>query len=328
MPMSEPRSPHASVLALRTVATVFGGSGFIGRYVVKRLARRGYVIRVAARDTEAAKDLMMAGRVGQVVPLYASLSEEATLVRALEGAAVAINLTGILDEGRSGDFRRTHVEGAGAIARIAAAAGVRGLVHVSAIGADASGPSEYFRSKSAGEAAVRAAFPAAAILRPSAVFGAEDRFLNRLGRLAMLSPVMPLIGEGTRLQPVFVGDVADAILAALAAPAAGTLFELGGPRIYTMRELLTYVLHETRRERPLWPLPRGVAGLQARLGELVPGKPFSRGQLAMLSRDAVADPSLPGLPALGVTPTPLELIAPTYLDRYRPGGGAKLPVPV
>ena len=203
-------------MATRSVATVFGGSGFIGRYVVKRLAHKGFVVRVAVRDPEAALFLKTSGAVGQIVPLFASVENEATVHRAVDGAGLVVNLVGILAEGRKGDFQRVHAEGAGRVARLAAAAGVERLVHVSAIGADPGSPSAYGTSKAAGEQAVHAAFPDATILRPSIVFGPEDQFFNRFAALARLSPVMPVISGATRLQPVYVGDVADATMAALA----------------------------------------------------------------------------------------------------------------
>ena len=312
----------------RSVATIFGGSGFIGRYVVKRLAALGHVVRVAGRDTERAKDLMVAGRVGQVVPLYVSIGDEAAVARAVEGADLVVNLVGILAEKRAGDFQRLQAEGAGRIARLAAAAGVQRLVQVSAIGADAASASLYAQTKAAGEAAVRAAMPGATVLRPSLVFGAEDGFFNRFGAMAMSLPVMPVIHGDTRFQPVFVGDVADAVAAALVrADAPGQTYELGGPRIYAFRELLQYILHETKRHRLLWEVPNGLARIQARIGELVPGKPFTRDQLLLLARDNVAAAGMPGLVELGITPTPVELIVPTYLDRYRQGGGKREEVP-
>ena len=315
-------------MATRSVATVFGGNGFIGRYLVKRLAAQGHVVRVAGRNTERAKDLMTAGRVGQVVPLYVSLGNEATIRRAVEGADVVVNLVGILSESRAGDFGRVQGEGPGRIAAAAAAAGVKRLVQVSAIGAASGSESQYARSKAQGEQAVLAAFPGATILRPSIVFGAEDKFFNRFGAMAMTLPIMPVIQGQTRFQPVYVGDVADAIAAALTdAEAPGRTFELGGPRVYSFRELLAYILHETRRHRLLWNVPMGLARLQARLGELVPGKPFTRDQLVMLGSDNVASPSMPGLTSLGIVPTPLELVVPEYLDRYREGGGKREEVP-
>jgi NADH dehydrogenase len=315
-------------MALRSVATVFGGSGFIGRYIVKRLAGKGYVVRVAGRDPEKARDLMVTGVVGQVVPLYASLSNPATINRAAEGADLIVNLLGILSERRAGDFRRVHCEGAGAIARAAATSGVSRMVQISAIGADPASPSLYAQTQAAGEAAVLEAFPTATILRPSVVFGAEDQFFNRFGSMAMMLPVMPVISGDTKFQPVYVGDIADAAIAVLERDeAAGATCELGGPRIYTFRELVTYVLHETRRHRPMFDMPPGLTRLQARFGELVPGKPFTRDQLLLLQRDNVASPDVPGLAELGIVPTPIELVVPEYLDRYRPGGGRREEAP-
>ncbi len=311
-------------MATRSVAAVFGGSGFIGRYVVKRLAAQGYVVRVCGRNTESAKALMIAGRVGQVVPLYVSLTNPATIERAVEGANVAVNLVGILAERHAGDFQRIQADGAGRIARAAAAAGVARMVQVSAIGADPDSPSAYAKTKAGGEAQVRAAMPGAVVLRPSVVFGAEDQFFNRFGQIAMLSPVMPVIHGETRFQPVYVGDVADAVAAALAREdALGALYELGGPRVYTFRELLEYVLRETRRHRRLVTIPLSFARIQARISEWIPGKPLTRDQLLLLARDNVVSPGVPGLEALGITPTPLELVVPPYLDRYRPGGGKR-----
>jgi NADH dehydrogenase len=308
-------------MATRNVATVIGGSGFIGRYVVKRLAHQGYVVRVAGRSSEAARALRPMGQVGQVVPLYCSLTEPATVTRAVAGADLVVNLVGILAERRPGDFQRIQADGPGHVAAAAAAAGVAALVHVSAIGADPASASQYARTKAEGEAAVRAAFPAARILRPSLVFGAEDAFFNRFAALARMLPVMPVICGDTRMQPVYVGDVADAVIAAAALPAtSASLFELGGPRVWTFRQLLQYILQVTRRERPLLEIPIAVARLQASLAERLPGKPFTRDQLLLLSRDNVVSPGMPGLPELGIVPTPVELIVPDYLAMYRKGG--------
>ncbi len=208
------------------------------------------------------------------------------------------------------------------MARLAAAAGVVRLVHMSAIGADPASSSQYGSSKAAGEQAVRAAFPGATILRPSIVFGPEDRFFNRFATLAMLSPVMPVISGTTKFQPVYVGDVADATMAALARPeAAGALYELGGPRVWSFRELLETILKETGRRRLMLTIPMGLARLQARLFELMPGQPLTRDQLLMLSRDNVVTPGVPGLAELGVVPTPVEQVVPAYIRRFRIGGG-------
>ena len=311
-------------MATRNVATVIGGSGFIGRYVVQRLAARGHVVRVVGRNTEKAKDLMVTGAVGQVVALYASFSNPATIARAVEGADLVVNLVGIL----SGDFDRVQAEGPGLIARAAASAGVGRMVQISAIGADAASKSNYARTKALGEQAVRAAMPGATILRPSIVFGAEDKFFNRFGAMAMYSPIMPVICGSTKFQPVYVGDVADAVIAGLERDdAVGATYELGGPRVYTFRELLAWILHETRRHRALVDIPLRLAELQARVAELIPGKPFTRDQLLLLQRDNVVSEGAAGLAALDIVPTPIELVVPEYLDRYRQGGGKREEAP-
>ena len=305
----------------RRVATVFGGAGFIGRHVVQRLAKQGFVVRVAGRDTEKAGRLRTLGAVGQVVPVRASLTEDASVARAVAGAEVVVNLVGILFEKKRGDFARIHAEGAGRVARLAAAAGVRRLVHISAIGADAASESLYARSKAEGEAAVREAFPQATILRPSVVFGPEDQFFNRFGGLAALLPVMPVVLGGTRFQPVYVGDVADAVMAAIASDdAPGRTYELGGPRVMTMREVLEFVLEQTGRRRLLVAMPEGLVRVQARLGEMLPTPPLTRDQLILLGRDNVVDDGALALRDLGIEPKAAAAIAPAYLARYRPGG--------
>lgn len=308
-------------MASRKIATVFGASGFIGRHVVKRLADCGHVVRAAMRDTEAGAFLRPQGDVGQIVPLYAPLDNEAAVRRAVEGADCVVILVGILAERRRGDFERVHHLGAEAVAKRAAASGVRALVHVSAIGADPTSPSLYARSKAQGEAAVRAAFPAATILRPSIVFGPEDGFFNRFGAMAAQFPFLPVIEGGTKFQPVYVGDVAAAVMTAIEQPeAAGKTFELGGPEVETFRDLLDYINRETDRHRTLVTVPRGVAWLQAALLEHLPGKLLTRDQLLLLRRDNVVANDARTLEALGITPTPIRLIVPDYLQRYRQGG--------
>jgi len=311
-------------MATRRVAAVFGGSGFVGRYVVKRLAQQGYIVRVAVRDPEAALFLKPMGAVGQIVPLFASVSNEGTVRRAIEGADVVVNAVGILSEGGSATFQAIHTEGAGRIARIAAASAVGRLVQISAIGADAGSPSKYGTSKANAEQAVLSAFPSAAVLRPSLVFGPEDKFFNRFAEIARLSPIMPVICGETRMQPVYVCDVADAVMAALASQAAsGKTYELGGPRVWTFREILGYILKQTKRNRRLVDIPPGVARFQASIMQYVPGKPLTPDQLLMLERDNVVADGALGLGDLGITPTPVELIVPAYLSRFQPGGGKR-----
>ena len=311
---------------MRQVATVFGGAGFIGRHVVQRLAKQGYTVRIAGRDTEKAGRLRTLGDVGQVVPVAASVAHDASVARAVAGADVVVNLVGILFERKRGNFQRIHAEGVGSIARLAAASGVRRLVHISAIGADPGSESLYARSKGEGEQAVRAAFPEATILRPSVVFGPDDQFFNRFAGLAALLPVMPVVEGQTRFQPVHVGDVADAAMAAIARDdAAGRVYELGGPRVMTMRQVLEFVLEHTHRRRPMVPMPRALVAFQARIGEWLPNPPLTRDQLILLRRDNVVAADAAGLAALGLSPKAVEAVVPAYLARYRPGGRRQVP---
>lgn len=303
------------------LVTVFGGGGFIGRHIVQRLAAAGHSIRIAGRDTERAARLCTMGGVGQITPVAASVTDQASSARAVAGADIVINLVGILFESRAGDFQRIQAEGAGRVARLAAAAGAKHFLHLSAIGTDAGSPSLYAQTKAAGEAAVLAAFPGAIILRPSVVFGPDDQFFNRFAGLAAMLPFMPVVSGETRFQPVYVGDVADAAMAALADPAAaGKTFELGGPRVMSMRQVLRYILDVTGRRRPMIALPEGFVRLQARLGELLPTPPLTRDQLILLGKDNVVSPNALGFQALGIEPKAVEAIVPAYLARFRVGG--------
>jgi len=308
-------------MATRRLATVFGGSGFIGRYVVKRLAAAGYVVRVAVRDPEAAMFLRPMGAVGQIVPLYAPVGQEALVARATEGADVVINLTGILAEAKKGDFYRVHTEGAGRIARLAASSVARHLIHISAIGADAKSASDYARSKALGEAAVRSAFPRAVILQPSILFGPEDGFFNRFAAMARISPILPIVGGKTRFQPVYVGDVADAVLAGVTRDdTAGCLFELGGPDVRTFKQLIEYMLKIIERNREILDLPLPLARFQAMFLERLPGKLLTGDQIKLLQRDNIVAEGALDLASLGIVPTPMDLILPGYLARFRKGG--------
>jgi uncharacterized protein YbjT (DUF2867 family) len=301
---------------------VLGGSGFIGRYVVKRLAAQGEVIVVGCRHAEEAKFLQPMGNVGQIAVVNLSIDDETLLPAFLAGNDALINCVGILYERGAQSFDLVHHLGPARLARFAREAGIERFVHLSALGADPRSPSAYARSKAAGDQAVRDAFPTVSILRPSVVFGPEDQFFNRLAAMAMISPVLPLIGGGhTRFQPVYVGDVADAALRCLTDPAAaGRTYELGGPNIYTFRELVELLLAEIRRRRLLIDVPFGLAELQARFLSLLPTPPLTPDQVELLKDDNIVSAGAMTLATLGITPTALETIIPTYLDRFRRGG--------
>ncbi|MGH7048030.1 MAG: complex I NDUFA9 subunit family protein [Stellaceae bacterium] len=301
---------------------VLGGSGFIGRYIVQRLAARGDVVAVGCRSAEQARFLMPMGNVGQIAAVNLSIEDEELVPAFLAGNEALVNCVGILRETGRQRFAGVHHTGPGRLARFAREAGVERFVHLSAIGAEARSSSLYARTKAAGETAVRDAFPTVTILRPSVVFGPEDQFFNRLAGMATIAPALPLIGGGhTRLQPVYVGDVAEAALRCLDDPStAGRTYELGGPRVYSFRELVELLLGEIRRKRLLIDLPFGLAALQARLMSLLPNPPLTPDQVELLKRDNIVSPGALGLAALGITPTAVEAILPTYLDRFRRGG--------
>ncbi|MCP4330383.1 MAG: complex I NDUFA9 subunit family protein [Alphaproteobacteria bacterium] len=322
-------------------ATVFGGSGFIGRYVVERLADAGVVVRIAVRHPNEAALLKPAGNVGQIVPLRAPVTDPDAVAAAVEGADWVINLVGILYQRGARTFAAIHHDGARNVAAAAAAAGVDRLVHVSALGADAKSPSEYARSKAAGEAAVHEALPSATVLRPSVVFGAEDDFINRFAGMARLSWLLPVVGAapelpfgrrsvtgrdfcrdgGPKFQPVYVGDVADAVVRALEpGQGRGRTFELGGPEVLSMKAILELILRRTNRRRWLVPLPFAIARLQAAFLEYLPVPPLTRDQVAMLERDNVVAEGADTLADLGLRATPIEAVIDSYMDRYRAGG--------
>jgi uncharacterized protein YbjT (DUF2867 family) len=308
-------------------ATIFGGSGFIGRHIVRRLAAEGVIVRVAVRHPNQALFLKPMGNVGQIVPIAADVRDEAAVAAAVDGAEAVINAVGLYVERGRATFAAVHETGAETVARAAASAGVARLVQFSGIGADSRSPSRYARSRARGEQVVRAAFPRATILRPSIVFGPEDAFFNTFAALAQLSPALPLFGGGrTRLQPVYVGDVAEAARRALHDPAApGQIYELGGPRVYTFRALLELLLAEIRRRRLLVPVPFVIAEIQAAFLSLLPNPPLTRDQLKLLRSDNVVTPGMPGFKELGITPTAAEVVLPTYLDRFRRGGRTRNP---
>jgi NADH dehydrogenase len=314
--------PQANV---DTLITIFGGSGFLGRHTVRALCKRGFRIRVAVRRPELAGHLQPLGRVGQIHAVQANVRYPASVEAAVKGAHIVINLVGILFERGPQRFAAVHAEGAGAVARAAAAQGAR-MIHVSALGADPHAPALYARTKAEGEEAVRAAVPRAVIFRPSIVFGPEDDFFNQFAAIARLSPFLPLIGGGeTRFQPVFVGDVAEAIVKAASGEAKeATIYELGGPDVRTFKELMEFVLAITERRRLLVPIPFALARLQASFLQFLPKPPLTPDQVEMLKRDNVvsAEASREGrtLEGLGIEPRSIAAIVPSYLWRFRRRG--------
>jgi NADH dehydrogenase len=301
---------------------VMGGSGFIGRYVVKRLAERGEVLTVGGRHATSAKYLKLKGDVGQVGLVNIAIDDDDVLPAFVAGKDALVNCVGVLYERGAQKFEVVHHSAPAKLARLAREAGVERLVHISAIGADPRSSSAYGRSKAAGEQAVKDAFPTATILRPSVVFGPEDDFFNRFAAMAVMSPFLPLIGGGdTRFQPVYVGDVAGAVIRVLDDPAtAGRTYELGGPKVYTFRALLEAMLAEIKRHRRFIDVPFGLASLQARFLSLLPKPPLTPDQVEMLRRDNVVSSGALTLSMLGIEPTAVEAILPAYLDRFRRGG--------
>ncbi|MCA3632764.1 MAG: complex I NDUFA9 subunit family protein [Methylobacterium sp.] len=308
------------------LVTIFGGSGFLGRHLTQALAKRGWRVRAAVRRPDLAGHLQPLGMVGQIHAVQANLRYPDSVARAVAGADAVVNLVGILHEGGRQTFSAVQAQGPRIVAEAAAKAGVESLVQVSAIGADANSPADYARSKAAGEAATLAAFPTAVIMRPSIVFGPEDQFFNRFADMARFLPFLPLIGGGeTKFQPVYVGDVAEAISRALEGAAKpGATYELGGPEVKSFKALLEYILAVTGRSRPLVPLPFPVARLQASVMELLPSPMLTVDQVRMLETDNVVGPEALAakrtLAGLGVTPTTIEAVVPGYLYRFRKHG--------
>jgi uncharacterized protein YbjT (DUF2867 family) len=308
-----------------TLVTVFGGSGFLGRHVVRALVKRDYRVRVAVRRPELAGHLQPLGRVGQIHAVQANLRYPASITAAMRDASIAVNLVGILTESGAQTFDAVQAQGAGAIAQAASAVGAR-MVHVSAIGANANSESRYARAKAAGEQAVLEAVPSATIMRPSVVFGPEDLFTNRFAGLARMSPVVPLFGADTRMQPVYVGDVATAVANAVDGKTqAGATYELGGPEVLTMREIIEIILATIERKRVLLPVPFGIAKLQAMALQFAPGAlKLTPDQVALLRVDNVVSEAAKAagltLEGLGIAPDSLEAIGPQYLWRFRATG--------
>jgi uncharacterized protein YbjT (DUF2867 family) len=314
-----------TAIPLETLVTVFGGSGFLGRHVVRALAKHGYRIRVAVRRPELAGYLQPFGRVGQIHAVQANLRYPASVEAAARDADVVVNLVGILFERGRQKFDAVQALGADAVARAAAAVGAR-MVHVSAIGADEHSPSHYARSKAAGEKLVLAAAPSAVILRPSIVFGPEDEFFNKFAAMARFSPALPLVGGGhTRFQPVFAGDVASAVVAAIEDRAKeGQIYELGGPEVRSFKELMQFVLTTIDRRRLLIPIPFALARFQAAFLQLMPKPLLTTDQVELLRRDVIVSDEAKRegrtLEALGIDPMAMESVVPLYLWRFRKAG--------
>jgi len=302
-----------------SLVTVFGGGGFIGRYVVQHLVKSGWRIRIAEREPKRAHFLQPLGWVGQFQFVSADIRNKASVERAVSGASAVINLVGIL----KGDFLGFHVDGARNVAEAAAAAGARSLVHVSALGASPDSPSRYGRSKGEGEQAVRAAFPSATILRPSVVFGPEDNFINRFAALGRLLPVLPVIAPNAKFQPVYVADLGRVVSAAALQPDAhaGKTYELGGPQVVTMEEINRTICELTGRGgKTIVPIPDAVAGTLASLTGWLPGAPITSDQWKMLQQPNVVSGDLPGFDACGISPKPLRALVETWLLPFRKGG--------
>ena len=308
-------------------ATIFGGTGFVGRYIVRDLARAGYIVKIATRIPERGYFLRPYGSVGQIVPVHCKYNDRASIDQAVSGSTIVVNCVGVLYERRRGDFQRIHTDLAQAIAESCAQHNVTRFVHLSALAVDRA-QSRYAKTKLAGEKAVLAAFPNATILRPSVIFGQDDHFFNMFAGLAKVLPVLPLIGGGkTKFQPVYVGDVAQAVMAALTIPAQGIenpqggIYELGGPETVTFREIYQRIFSWTGKRRMLIGLPFGLAKIQAAFLQFVPPKPLlTPDQVTALKTDNVVGVDALGLSALNVVPTGMALIVPPYLERFRAGG--------
>jgi NADH dehydrogenase len=303
------------------LVTIIGGSGFVGRHIAQRMARRGWRVRVAVRRPNEAMFVKPYGAVGQVEPVQCNIRDEASTRAVIRGADAVVNCVGLLYGSARNTFEACHAEGAGRVARIAAEEGVKHLVQISSIGADAESESDYARTKAAGEAAVVAAFPGAVILRPSVVFGQDDGFFNRFAGMARLMPlVLPVVGAETKFQPVWVEDVAEAAARAACGEAAAGVYELGGPRIYTLREAIELMLKVTRRRRLVLNLPFFVAKIQAWFLQILPKPLLTVDQVKLLRHDNVVSEGARTLEDLGIRPTAAEGVVESYLYAYRPQG--------
>lgn len=309
------------------IVTIYGGSGFVGRYIARRLAKAGWRIRIAVRHPNEAMHVKSYGAVGQVEPVLCNIRDDASVAQVMHGAVAVVNCVGTFDRGGKNNFDAVQHEGAARIARLAAAEGVERLVHISAIGADEEADTLYAQSKGKGEAAVRGHFPTAVILRPSVVFGPEDQFFNRFAGMARLGPVLPLVGADTRFQPVYVDDVAAAAVQGVEGRAEPGVYELGGPETRSFRDLIREMLHVIRRRRLIVNIPFFAARPMAFMSEimslltggLIPAQ-ITRDQVQGLRHDNVVSEGARNLADLGIEATSLEAVLPDYLWRFRPSG--------
>jgi len=309
------------------LVTIYGGSGFVGRYIAQRLAQNGWRIRVAVRRPNEAMFVKPYGAVGQVEPVFCNIRDDDSVRSVMQGADAVVNCVGILAEDGKNRFDSVQREGAARVARIAAEAGVTHLVQLSAIGADPESDSDYARTKGLGEAAVLEHFPQAMILRPSIVFGPEDEFFNRFAAMARLGPILPVVGAGTKFQPVYVGDVAQAAVAGVEGTAKPGIYELGGPDVDTFRELMVQMLEVIHRRRLVLNIPFWAGRAMGTVFDALKGVslglikgPVTRDQVRNLARDNVVSGNYPGFEDLGITPASLEAVLPEYLWRFRPQG--------
>ena len=300
------------------VITILGGTGFLGRYVVRRLAKDGFRLRIVSRNPNDSLELITAGHVGQIALLAGDINDPKSYAKALKGSYAVINLVGILFDRGKQNFTNIHSLGAEKLAVAAKAAGVQRFIQISALGVENEAGSNYARSKFLGEQAVLRAFPDASIIRPSIIFGAEDNFFNKFAKLAALSPFLPLIGGGrTLFQPVYVDDIAKAIETLLLQNTGrGQIYELGGAQVYSFRQILEYILAVTGKARRFIPIPFGLASIIGRIGEYLPTPPLTRDQIKLLKYDNTVNPTLKSFKHLGITPTAVELIVPEYLSIF------------
>ena len=309
------------------LVTIYGGSGFVGRYIARRMAQQGWRVRVATRDPNEALFVKPYGAVGQVEPVFCNIRDDASVAAVMDGADAVVNCVGILAESGRNTFQSIQAEGAARVARLAAEKGVARLVQISAIGADADADSEYAQTKAAGEAAVLAEFPSAIILRPSIIFGSEDEFFNRFAGMTRFGPILPVVGADTKFQPVWVDDVAQAAVKSVVGDVASGTYELGGPAVATFRELMETMLRIIHRRRLVLNIPFGIAKLIATFGGIgqalslgIVKAPITSDQVKNLRVDNVVSEGAQGFEAFGIVPTNMEAVLPDYLWRFRPSG--------